>query len=367
MCVRICWLRAIQFVGVFACATALFAACFFFAEKKRIIRVVVYSPHGKQILADLERRFEALHRDDEVRIVIDPHYIRSQTLLERLMNERTKPRCDVWWGGPSTMFMQAKEKGLLEPYRTAEVADHLRDEHRDANYFWFGAFLSPHVIIYNHRKLSKEEAPKDWDDLLDPKWKGKIILRDPVSSGTMRTIFSAMMYRFVSQTGSPEKGYDWLRRLHANTRAYADTMESLFTELHAGETATVSMWELSDIILQRDWYGYDFEYIIPASGTPIVIEGVAILRGAPHPETAKKFFDFVTSRENQLYLAYPENEYFRIPTRKDLHGELPEWIGGIDTGADEFDKISMSVDWDVIRRHEAEWMAYWDQHIKTGE
>ena len=69
--------------------------------------------------------------------------------------------------------------------------------------------LLPEVIMINSDVLTPEEGPQDWDDLLDPEWKDKIVIRGVLASGTMRTIYSSMIYR--QGADDPEKGYEWLK------------------------------------------------------------------------------------------------------------------------------------------------------------
>jgi len=74
---------------------------------------VVYSPHGPEMLKDAEAQFEAAYPHVDLQWLD----MGSQEVYNRVSAERARPACDVWWGGPSTMFMQAAEEGLLEPYR----------------------------------------------------------------------------------------------------------------------------------------------------------------------------------------------------------------------------------------------------------
>ncbi|MFH1739079.1 MAG: extracellular solute-binding protein [bacterium] len=344
---------------VFVSAIVLAAGC---SEKpNRYIRLVVYSPHGKEILEDFEHRFEFLHQNDEISIDVVPYQKSSQMILQQLLDEKTTPSCDVWWGGSTLMFMKAKEEGLLDTCPRAEVAAYLHIDHRDPQYYWLAAFLSPVVIIYNQQRVPAHEAPKDWDDLLDPKWKGKIIIRDPLTSESMQIILSALIYRFYRETGSPDAGYDWLRKLDTNIFAYADSTEGFFAELNTVTDATVGVWLLPDVALQRRRYDYRIDYVIPESGTPVLAEGVALVRGSQRMETAKTFIDFITSRESQLHLADPASGYYRIPSRNDMKEVLPEWLRDVDI--DSMLK-AMPIDWNVIQQNQAEWVAYWKQNIR---
>jgi len=85
--------------------------------------------------------------------------------------------------------------------------------------------------MYNSKKISAEEAPKTWDDLLDPKWKGRIVVRDVRPSSTMKTIFGALILREQKRKETWTQDFEFLRKLDANTGAYAPLPEVMYEYL----------------------------------------------------------------------------------------------------------------------------------------
>ncbi|AZB44630.1 extracellular solute-binding protein [Bacillus sp. FJAT-42376] len=313
-------------------------------------KVVIYSPHGKDILQEFEEKFEAENPNVDVEWLD----IGSQEVLDRVRSEKKNPQADVWWGAPSVMFSQAKAEDLLEPYEP-KYADALGEEFHDQDWAWSGTSQTPEVIMYNTKKLKKEDAPKDWDELLDPKWKDQIIIRYPLASGTMRTIFSAMIYRDYTEAKDPKAGYEWLQKLDANTKEYAANPEIMYSKVAKGE-GNLSVWAMPDVVMLKEEKNYPFDFIIPESGTPVLTEGIAVVKNAKHPKAAKAFYEFVNSKEANKALA---EKHYRIPTRTDIE-DLPAWI--------EETKIKpMEIDWKVFEEKSDEWMEYWDNNIKSKE
>lgn len=312
-------------------------------------KVVVYSPHGKDILSEFEKQFEEKYG-------IDMQFLDmgSQEILDRVRSEKSNPQADVWWGAPQVNFDQAKEEGLLAQYKPT-YADALDEMYYDEDWMWTGTSITPEVILFNTKEISKEEAPKDWDDLLDPKWKDEIIIRYPLASGTMRTIYSSMIYRTYKETGSAEEGYEWLRKLDENTKEYAANPEIMYNQVAKG-VGSLSVWNMPDTVMLAKEKGYPFDYIIPESGTPVLTEGIAIIKDAPHPNAAKAFYEFVNTPEAAKLLA---ETYYRIPTRNDVK-DLPDWIS-------ESEIKPMEIDWNVFQEKQDEWMEYWDTNIKSTE
>ena len=313
--------------------------------------VVVYSPHGQAQLQDFERRFEAAYPQYD----LQPIDLPSQEVPNRLRAEKGNPQCDVWWGASSVTFAQGAEEGLLESYHPT-WADALSADDRDADWRWVGMYQTPEVIVYNSELVDAASAPKDWNDLLDPKWKGKILVRDPNPSDTMRTIFGAIIEREWPKTNGPQGGYDWLRRLAMNTKDYPKSWEGMLTSLNRQE-ASVTLWNMPDIKRVVDDKGYKLAYIFPASGTPVVTDGIAIVKGAPHGDGARAFYEFVCSPES---LAYAAKTFYRIPTRPDVdRASLPEWMR-------ELDYVRMTMDWSLFRANIQDWMAHWINEIQPS-
>ena len=312
-------------------------------------RVVVYSPHGKEMLSEFEHRFEEAYPGVDVQWMD----MGSEDVLDRVRSERRNPQGDVWWGAPSTTFVRGAQEGLLEPYEPS-WSDHIAPDFRDAAYRWVGTFQTPEVIAFNREMLTRAEAPQDWDDLLDPKWRDRIIIRYPLASGTMRTIFGAIIGRFYRETGSPEKGYEWLLRLDANTKTYAAN-PTLMQQKIARREGILTLWNMPDMVLQRETYGYPFDFVFPRSGTVVLTDGLALIAGTKHPHAAKAFYEWVTRPESFVVQA---NRFYRIPTRRDISKEaLPQWMRDLSMEV-------MEVDWNLLAEQGGTWMAYWDTHIK---
>ncbi len=210
------------------------------------------------------------------------------------------------------------------------------------------------IIVYNTRVLKEADVPADWDDLLDRRWRGKIIIRSPLASGTMRIIFGALIQREEARTGSLEAGFDWLRRLDANTKTYAADPTQLYVKI-AREEGVLTVWDLPDVLIQIQRNQYPFGYRVPSSGTPLITEGIAIVRGAPHPAQSRMFYEFVTSRESLLRQVH---EFGRIPARRDIPAaDYPSWLRSLHY-------TTFPVDWENLSKNEREWMRRWDANVK---
>ncbi len=283
--------------------------------------LVVYSPHGRDLLTLFEHRFETLHPDIDVRWLD----MGSQDVYDRLRSERANPQADVWFGGPS----------LVAAYET------------------------PVAFLYAEKVVKAEEAPQDWDDLLDPKWRGKLIIRDPLASGTMRAVFGYIILRGMKQSADTSAGFAWLRRLDGQTKVYEQN-PALVSEKIARQEGLITVWDLPDVLISRR-RGMPVGYVFPKSGTVAIEDGIAVVRGAKHLTAARAYVDFVGSVEMQLAAA---REVYRLPARLDLPADsLPEWVRDVRRRM-----VVADVDWNRLAEQGPDWMRWWDQHVRgTGK
>jgi len=310
-------------------------------------RLLIYTPHGQAQLKDFIERYKQSHSDVDVQFLD----MGSREILERIRAERNRPQADLWWGAAHTTFQTAAEENLLAPYRPT-WADKAPAGSHDAQHRWYGIYETPEVIVYNSDAIAADRAPRDWDDVLDPRWRDKILIRNPNPSDSMRAIFGAMIWRFYRETGSPEKGYDWLRRLDANVHEYTADGTLLMQKL-ARREGLISLWNLPDVWVYKQ-RGLPLAYVIPASGAPVISDGIAVVAGAPNEEEARRFYEFVTAPES---LTLAAQTYYRIPVRTDIdRTKLPTWMN------EPFTR--MPLDWDLLRKEGGEWLRYWDTQIR---
>jgi iron(III) transport system substrate-binding protein len=315
------------------------------------IPVVLYSPHGRDQLELLERDFERRHPEIDVRWLD----MGSQEILDRLRFERVNPQADVWFGGPATIFDRGIHDTLLVPYRPSWAASVGQG---DSAGFYYPVYRTPAVIAYNSRAVPREEAPRDWDDVLLPRWRDKVIIRDPMASGTMRAIWGLILVRSIRMTGDTAQGMTWLRRLDGQTKTYTISPALLYEKL-ARQEGLVSLWDLQDILISQA-KGIPLGYVFPRSGTVVIDDAIGLVRGARHPDAARAFIEYVGSQEAQLLAA---RQVFRLPARTDLPPDaVPAWVRRV-----EREMVVADMDWALLSRSGPAWMSYWDQHVRgTG-
>ena len=329
------------------CLSALLISCNRF-QNSSSRRLLIYTPHGQDLLRDFVARYKQQHPDVEVQFLD----MGSRQVLERVRAERNRPQADLWWGAAHTTFQTAADENLLTPYRPT-WSDKVVAASKDPQDRWYGTYETPEVIVYNTEAVKPEEAPRDWDDVLDPKWHDKVLIRNPNPSDTMLVIFGSIILRTYKNTGSPEQGYEWLRRLDANVHEYTADGTLLMQKLGRRE-GLISMYNMPDVRLYKEQKNFPIDYVIPSSGSPVVTDGIAILRGAPNEEEAKRFYEFVTTKESLVHAA---KTYYRIPSRTDIdRAELPSWMN------ESF--IRLPLDWELLRKEGPNWISYWDTEIR---
>lgn len=231
-------------------------------------------------------------------------------VLARL--ETTQGEFDVWAGGQAENHLIADDKGYVEPH-TSDAAADLPAEYKDADGVWTGFYTDSIAFCSNTSELEKQgvAAPTSWDDLLDPKLKGRVAMPHPATAGVG---YMAMYTVSTLKGGDQAASIDYFKSLNTNVMQYSKSAATGTEQAGRGEVAVA-------IALDSDCQkaigaGYeDLETTYPAEGTGYEVGAVSVLKNAKNPDAAKKFQDFLLEADTQdLYADIPS---FTAPTNPD--------------------------------------------------
>jgi iron(III) transport system substrate-binding protein len=237
----------------------------------------------------------------------------------QIMEWNGRPQADVFWGGEGTLFDSLAREGRLERLQLPEkmwreipatIGKPVGLPLKDPKRFWVGTMLEPYGIIYQPKLLQRLGVQiKDWDDLLNPKLKGQIAQCTPDRSSS-----SHASYEVILQTYGWEKGWDWLKRLGANTGIFAARSRDVPNVVSKGEFA-VGFAVPSYMAFAEVLNGYDVAFVYPKNAY-VTPEPMAVLKGAPHPKAAHAFIEFLLSEEGQKLVStmgvYPITAKYKV-------------------------------------------------------
>ncbi|MGH7314418.1 MAG: extracellular solute-binding protein [Candidatus Rokuibacteriota bacterium] len=240
-------------------------------------------------------------------ITVEVHRTGSQRVLQRLMQELQAniKNADVVHTSDAGHFVLLKDKKLLLKY-TPDGADRLPGGFKDKDGYYYGLRATVSVIAYNPKIVSAAEAPKTWKDLLDPKWRGKLVTAHPGYSGVIATHVLALVNLH---------GWDYFKKLAENKPMIVQSAVDPPGVVASGERPVAANTADYNAYATKK-KGNPIEIVIPREGVPLVVSPTAITTFAPHPNAAKLFTDFSFSREVQQTLADSEGLYTGHPDVK---------------------------------------------------
>ena len=249
--------------------------------------LVVYGSCEEDYLAAACENFEKLYG-----IKVQYQRLSTGEVQSKIEEEAGNPSGDVWFGGTTDPYNVAAGEGLLEPYE-AENASHLiSDTYRDADGQWYGIYKGILGFMVNQDELDRMgiEAPKDWADLLDPKYKDLIWLSNYNTAGTAKLVVNTMVQKF-----GHDEGIKYLVDLDKNIQVYTKSGSGPSKNVGTGE-CVIGIGVLHDGITQIEDNGYgNITLIIPSSGTSFEIGATAIFKGCKHPNAAKLWIEYALS------------------------------------------------------------------------
>jgi iron(III) transport system substrate-binding protein len=214
-------------------------------------------------------------------------------LQTRITAEKASPKADIFIGGSSEFHDPLGKAGLLENYVSANAAQ-LKPEFKDAAGFWTGWYTGIFGFIANTDRLTKEvggKVPATWDDLLDPVWKGKLILPDPVKTGGGYIFIATQIFRFNKDEA---KAMAYMKSLHGNIADYIGTSPGAIGAVSQGQYVGCPNWA-HDILTEKA-KNPGVTLAVPAN-TGFEVGAVSIVKGAKNLPLAKAFVDWTLTPE----------------------------------------------------------------------
>lgn len=234
-------------------------------------------------------------------------------LVERLKAEGDKSPCDVLITTDAGRIERARQMGLLQPVTSAVLANVVPAHLRDPDSNWFGFSKRARVIMFNKEKLTAATAPQNYEDLADPKWKGKLLIR---SSGH---IYNQSLVGSLLAALGPEKTEAWAKGVAANlARPSRGGDTDQIKGVAAGEAEICVSNTYYYVNLMRSKKPEDravaekVGVVFPNQsnrGTHVNISGGAVAKYAPNKEAAVKFLEYLVSPPAQKYFAEGNSEF----------------------------------------------------------
>lgn len=275
--------------------------------------LTVYTAFENEQLAPYKKAFEAAHPDIQIQWVRDS----TGVITARLLAEKAKPQADAIWGLAASSLLLLDRDGLLEAYAPKGI-ENLKPNFRSAKNppSWVGADAWMAAVCFNTIEAGKKGLPKpaSWDDLLDPKYKGHLVMPNPASSGTGFLSVSG----WIQQMGEA-KAWAYMDKLNDNIAAYTHSGSKPCKQAAAGEYALGISIEYTGASLTTK--GAPIETILPTPGSGWDMEATAIVKGTDQLDAAKKLADFAASKAaNELY-----NGFYAVVAYKGLTKDIPNY------------------------------------------
>ncbi|MBL0140574.1 MAG: extracellular solute-binding protein [Betaproteobacteria bacterium] len=259
--------------------------------------VVLYSSNSVDAINAVTEEFNKKYPDIKISAV------RGSTgaMMQRIKAEAGAPKADIFWSGGFSVLRLYQD--YFAPYQSAQTAG-VQAAYKDKNGLWVGTNAHVMVIMVNKRALKGDPMPRTWSDLVNPRWKDRLVVSDPEkTSSSLATLWG------IEQS----LGKEVLKGIARNA-TIVNTASQVFDGVAKGEYAVGMTMEYA---AQEYVSGgnKDIEIVYPSEGTFIAPEGMALVKGSPNPAEAKTFYDFLSSSQAQEMLV---KRFFRRPIRDDV-------------------------------------------------
>ena len=235
---------------------------------------------------------------------VEVHRTGSQRVLQRVMQEASAgiKNADVIHTSDAGHFELLKDKGMLLKY-TPKGVEVFPAGFKDKDGFYYGMRATLSVIAHNPKAVPEKDAPKTWKDLLNPKWKGKMVSAHPGYSGIIMTHVLALVNLY---------GWDYFRDLAKNSLHLVQSANDPAGVVASAERP-IGVNGAEYFYYKTQKQGNPIQIVYPKEGVPLVVSPVAIAKDAPRLNAARLFTEFIFAKESQQLLADKEGLYTGHP------------------------------------------------------
>jgi iron(III) transport system substrate-binding protein len=278
--------------------------------------VVVYTALDEEFSRPILEEFT---RDTgiEVLVVPDVESTKSVGLTQRIMTERRRPRCDVFWNNEIVNTLRLEQAGLLAEYESP-VAKAYDKQYRSPRGTWFGFAARARVLVVNTELVEEDERPTSIHDLTDEKWKDRVGIAKPLV-GTTATHAACLFAAW-----GDEQAKEFFRAVKANARIMGGNKQ-VARAVAEGELA-FGLTDTDDAIVEIE-SGMPVAIVFPdqtgddALGTLLIPNTLSVIKGAPHRDAAEKLLEYLLSSDVEERLAegpsaqFPLNRNAKLTSR----------------------------------------------------
>jgi iron(III) transport system substrate-binding protein len=281
--------------------------------------VVVYCAHDQEFAEDI---LNAFTKQSGIAVIPkwDNEAQKSIGLYQDLIREASQPRCDVHWNNEILATIRLQQKGILQPYASPSATP-FPDVYKAKDQTWTAFAARARVVLVNTDKVKKEDFPKSLFDLTEARFKGQVAMAKPLFGTT------ASQAACLFQAWGSDKASDFYRKLNANEVQIVAGNKQSAVAVGQGQYI-VGMTDTDDAIAEIE-AGRPVAMLF-LDETLFIPNTVAIIKGCPNPEGAKKLIDYLLSSEIEMKLAksasrqIPLNPQVKLDSIK--HIQTPEMV-----------------------------------------
>ena len=280
-------------------------------------QVVLYCSVDQSIAEPIIAEFEK-QTDIKVLARFDTEASKTVGLVQRIRAETASPIADVFWSSEIFHTIRLAREELLAQYNSDQTKN-WPAKFADPNGRWYGFALRGRVIAYNTERVSGKDAPNSLEDILESKWKGRLVMATPEFGTTGGDVAS-----WFAHYGS-ERAKKILQLLKANKIRLVDGNSTAVRMVATGQ-ADVCFTDTDDVYAaQRNGWPIAMNYLNQGGDGPLAIPNTAaVIKGCSHPEEAADLMDFLLSEQLERMLARSDSH--NSPIHPSLTGQFEQYV-----------------------------------------